>query len=231
MKLQKFDTNLDIALKANINYKNSELSGKPICESVATLLPASEKNLNTLYKLTGKHYNQILKTFISAFLYIDNVNEKLYELIFDYRRVMIPHNENISFYVANYLLSSTQLEVSYFNDGIQILNEYFAWSNKNKNCKVLKELTKTDLDFIHHCGDKLFDSFPTQCCVALPQQYIMHGGDARIKDLTQLLGKDKVEKFKKSLQEISIACDKCAEVKNLKTPIPKNQQTLDKFMH
>lgn len=230
MKLKNnFDENMDIELRAKMARKTYDCKEEANPNKIIDQMPVLEKKLDKLYKLTGKHYNEILKNFMRAFIYLDNTDDEFYNFIFEYRKVMFPKYKNISYDVAHYVLSSTDTEVVYLNEGLQILCEYFEWQNKNRNCGILRNYTDKDKEFVAHCGYKILNAFPTTACVAFPQQYIMGGGDARVANMQKVLGDKKLTKFKNDLKDLSDACAKLQEIKNVKHVIDPKQSTLEDF--
>lgn len=234
MRLQSFHSdfniNMDIKLRTQLKCKNAECSEKAIADTTIKYLPILEKRLNHLYKLTGKHYNNILNEFIKSFLLLENGNEAFCNLLSYSRNIKIPHHNNISFYVANYVLSSTDTEIVSLNEGLQILIEYFEWQNRNNNCKILENYTENNKSFICHCGNEILNSTSKICCVYLPLQYILNGRDSEVKKIENIIGIDKIEKFKNNLKILSDTCDKLQNMKNIKSVFDPRQQTLDKYL-
>ena len=226
MKIINYSSHAKIAELAKKDFVAQNFKDQNFTQNVASLIPTAERNLTMLYLITGEHFNPIMETFMHTFL---NLNEEntLFELL-KFRQVMPTKQQNIMFYTALYLLSSTPQEIAYFNTGIENLYAYFQSINSQTNSNYLKEFSGKDAIFVTKCGRSLFLSFPHQCGAALPDQYIMGGGDVRIKNVENALGSNKIQSFRKNLKELSENSFLCKKNKNKNLVIP-HQQNLDRF--
>ena len=230
-RLIHFNSDADIGKIARQNFSMQKFKGKSLSENILSMLPEVENKMKALYKTTAGCYNEILEPFMNKFVSVSNTNEDtFYNLVFNYRQLMFPKTNNISFYIANYVLCSSEEEVSFLCDGLEHLNNYFKWRNQHNKTKITKSLTQEDIDFVKSSGSKLYNAFSTKCCVAKPQQYLMDNGYDRVRNISKLENGEKaINSFKNHLKKLTEKSTECATMVDIKEAIDPYQKSLDSY--